>query len=238
MTNHTTTEIIEVLKGIKLPESSRARMRAELSAYADFHAAPAHVPSTVVRTAYLFRHFPLVTAAVVLIMVGGSVTYAANGSLPGSPLYAVKTDVLEPVEKLVTVPQVGEAQWSVTLAQRRLEEADALASTTARSIKDEEQAAHEVAHAARDVEKRLNALPAPAREKAFGEFNKTLSSHERTLGRLAALASTTNATDTEEVLHKLFTDTRGRRERGFSSEASSSRAQEQQSWDNSGNGHD
>ncbi len=213
MNNKTTTQIItETLEGVKLPADARSRMRAELSSYADFHTLPSHTASFFGRTKFFLGRFPYAILTFLLVVIGGSVAFAAHGSLPGSPLYAMKLGVLEPIEKLLTVPGQTEAEWSVTLTRRRLNEADAVASTTQPSAQAEVQAAHEVADAARLAEKNIDALASSSRERASSAFTQALSEHENTLIRLAAIASSTDATTTEEVLNKLVTETHGRNE--------------------------
>lgn len=211
MNNKTTTQIIrEALEGVKLPADARSRMRAALSSYADFHAVPSRTASFFGRTKLFFGRFSYAIATFLLVVIGGSVVFAAHGSLPGSPLYAMKLGVLEPIERLLTVPGQTEAEWSVTLARRRLNEADAVASTTQPSAQAEVQAAHEVADAARTAEKNIGALASSSRERVSSAFTQALSEHESTLMRLAAIASSTDATTTEETLSKLITETHRR----------------------------
>jgi hypothetical protein len=217
MNNMTITKIIEALKRVKLSVDARSRMRETLSTYADFYTVPANaVPVSRVNT-FFFGRLPYVAVAFLLLTVGGGVSYAAHGALPGSALYGVKVGVLEPVEKLLTVPTQTDAEWSLTLAQRRLDEADAVASSSGHSVERDEEAAHEVANAAREVEKNINALASSSRERASSDFSKTLSEHEETLARLMTAASTSEATDTEEILNKLFTETHERKGRSVSS---------------------
>lgn len=215
MNKKTITQVIETLKGVKLPEGVRSRMRAELSSYADFHTVPAYtagVPAALGKIRSFLAHFPLATTTVLLLVAGSSVAYAAHGSLPGSPLYAVKVGILEPVEKVLTVPEQTPVEWSVTLAQRRLDEADAIASSTKPSARAEVQAAREVAAAARDVEKNIGALASSSREEASTAFTQALAEHESTLIRLTAVASTSDAIATEEMLNNLVTETHAQKE--------------------------
>jgi len=83
------------------------------------------------RSPYLtFQFFAMraVAGIVLVLIVGGGTAYAAEGALPGQPLYAVKINVNEPVEvALATTPQAKVAV-ETQLAQRRVAEAEALAS--------------------------------------------------------------------------------------------------------------
>ncbi len=75
-------------------------------------------------------HFRTVMASLLIfVLVGSSTAYAAEGALPGQPLYAVKINVNENVEAALAVTPVQKAQVHSKLAQRRVEEAEALAAS-------------------------------------------------------------------------------------------------------------
>ena len=117
-------------------------MRLDLAAFIDEH--PAHAPLfvranryfsdiyTVVSSRHAFAGYRLVAMALVVVMVAGvGTTYAAVNALPGDPLYTVKINIAEPVEHAITASNESQAQWDVTLANRRLVEAEKLAATGA-----------------------------------------------------------------------------------------------------------
>lgn len=62
------------------------------------------------------------------LLVSGGVTYAAEGSLPGDPLYSVKVHVNEPVLAALATSAEASANWDTRRAERRLEEASVLAA--------------------------------------------------------------------------------------------------------------
>src|SRR3989344_7478747 len=88
-----------------------------------------------------FREFKLVPVlASVLILVigaGGTVSYAAQSSLPGDALYPVKIYVNEPVQVSFAFSSEAKARLETRLTQARLEEAEELALE---SRLDEDQA--------------------------------------------------------------------------------------------------
>ena len=217
--------IINALKNITLPTDARVRMRAELSAYADSHAVSAPSTSPFFGGARVFLgRFSYALIASALLIFGGGVAYAAHSALPGDPLYPVKVALLEPAEK--TFRAQTPAAWSITLVNRRLDEADRVASRASPSPKRDARAALEVANAAQKVQVHLERLPSPSPSKteAVAAFNETLSAHERTLERLTAAATSTNAaTRTASVLGKLFTETRARGEEKSSKHSTSTR---------------
>lgn len=65
---------------------------------------------------------------VMLIMITGtSVAYTAEHSLPGETLYAVKTQVFEPIRDLVNTSPIQKLEWEEKKVERRIMEAEELA---------------------------------------------------------------------------------------------------------------
>lgn len=228
MKNNTHKKFIESLQNVKLREEARIRMRAELSSYADCYpvADSMQTPSPFGSVRTYFGRFSYVFAALFLVVTSSGIVLAAHNALPGDSLYPIKTALLEPAEK--ALKEQTTIDWSVTLMQRRLTEADKIASTTKPSSKGEAQAAFEVADAAQKVEKNLDTPPSPAKTKATNAFNETLSKYEHTLARLTAVASTSAATGTAAVLDKLFTETHARVKKESSVETSRDRSRTQE----------
>ena len=76
------------------------------------------------------RFFNLKFAGVALgmfIMIGASVSWASENTLPGNPLYVVKT-FNEKISGLLTLNPEASADWQVELADRRLEETEKLSN--------------------------------------------------------------------------------------------------------------
>lgn len=67
------------------------------------------------------------SAMLVFFLVGGSAMYAAEGTVPGNLLYAVKVAVSEPLRDAVYRAPEARASWEQKKAERRLEEAESLA---------------------------------------------------------------------------------------------------------------
>lgn len=66
------------------------------------------------------------SSAAALMLIGGGMAYAAEGSLPGDLLYPVKVHITEPLRSALSATPVTRAQWDVRQIERRLEEAAAL----------------------------------------------------------------------------------------------------------------
>ncbi len=92
-----TKEYFKSMEQIKLADSSRARIKSDLLAYARFHAAPEVVAASApIRSPFFGWVFKPVPAALVLVLLVGTTTsLLAKGSAPGDFLYALKTGVNE-----------------------------------------------------------------------------------------------------------------------------------------------
>jgi|CXWL01.1.fsa_nt_gi hypothetical protein len=129
MKNKTPEQRLYELGTLGLPDHVRISMREELSAYADLHSIPAH--NSAEATTNIFssgsRLWYTSAAMLLVILVTGSTTYAAEGTLPGDILYPIKTKISEPLQTALIPSAKGKAVWHSLLAERRLEEATTLA---------------------------------------------------------------------------------------------------------------
>lgn len=134
------------LASITLADSSRTRIRAALSAYADLHAVPEAAPAPVGSSlfgAFLAQSRGLYGGALALVLVvalGGQATFAAEDTVPGDILYPMKVVVSERMA-LALAPTERRATLSAEFASRRVEEAAALEAAG----KLDEKAADELA---------------------------------------------------------------------------------------------
>ena len=70
-----------------------------------------------------FAIHPVLAAFALVFFISIGTTSAAERSLPGEILYALKTRVNEPLQGVLAVSPVAKAEWNAGLATRRLEEA-------------------------------------------------------------------------------------------------------------------
>ncbi len=100
-------------------------------------------------------HVPAFAVVLCLLVstAGGSVVYAAEGSLPGDSLYGVKVYFTEPLYGAVTMTATGKTRWAMARIERRLDEAEAL--ITRSSALDEERFSQTVAAEVDLLERRL-----------------------------------------------------------------------------------
>lgn len=115
---------------VRLTGAEKARMLSVLSEYMAHKplrthtAARPHSPFSWVT----FAHRPIAAALVLVLVFGSGVSYAAENSLPGDALYAVKTAVNEPVRVALATNAEAKAEVQIELAERRIEEAATLAA--------------------------------------------------------------------------------------------------------------
>lgn len=107
-------------------------VRERLAAYADLHAISNTLPTRSRLSLFEPLSLRLLQggfAALLIAVSMGGVAYASNGALPGDKLYAVKTQVVEPLESALLYDAKARATWNAILAERRLTEAATLATT-------------------------------------------------------------------------------------------------------------
>lgn len=212
-------EQLKHLKTITLPREDRARMRAELLAYADMHTVrPAILsPFTSFFSVRMYAGF-----AAFLLIIGsvGGTAYAAEGSLPGDVLYSVKLGVTEPIQTALIPSDTGKAAWHAILAERRLEEAALLASENRLSTDTQATLAanfNEHVEASLVSAERLegegNAL---ASLSVRSDLEARIAAHQQILGVIAghyASADAEGTQDTNMSLQALLAVVQGHEER-------------------------
>ena len=111
------------VRRIFLSSSEREEMKRHLRLFMAEH------PRRLRRSFFTFRHLllqPILASLAVLLFLAGGTSYAAQYSLPGDTLYAVKVGITEPLTGSLKTSAAERAQWNATLAVRRLEEVEAL----------------------------------------------------------------------------------------------------------------
>lgn len=78
-----------------------------------------------------FRNKKSISALVMAgLLMGGSMSFAAENTVPGEVLYPVKVHVNETVRGTFAVTPKAKAEWDIRLVERRLEEVEELATKT------------------------------------------------------------------------------------------------------------
>lgn len=123
-----------VLKQLTLDPERKARMRADLSAYADLHTVPETASVSTISTVSALlsrtrRFYAGALAALLLVLGGTQASLAAEGALPGDILYPIKVAVNEPLALTLSFASERKAELAAEFAARRLDEAARLSAT-------------------------------------------------------------------------------------------------------------
>lgn len=135
-----TTKYFTQWQNMKLSDSARARITANLAEYTAFHttneqaggltrsAGEGRTIPALLQFAHLRSRFMIAGMAALALMVTGGTSYAAQGSVPGDTLYPVKVEVNETVRSAFAFSNEAKAVLQAKLAAERLEEAETLAA--------------------------------------------------------------------------------------------------------------
>lgn len=191
--NNFFTQLKEMARAIKLSRDEKQVMRMSLYTYFEKNPmgtfdAPKKITKPVPSMYYFFSPRYMVPVALLLVVgLSGGTAFAAEGALPGNPLYAVKIQVNERVA--VALARTPEAKASVhaSLATTRLEEAETLAAhgkldaTATAELANNFVAHSEAAQSnASDVETNDPGMAA----QLGAQFNGALSAHGAILAQL------------------------------------------------------
>lgn len=133
MKDNRLNKAIQDLKGIRMTDTEKKAMLARIvsTPVAQSGAASRSVESPW--TVYTFntwisqQRWVVAGLALVIVIGSGGVVSAAEKALPGSILYPIKVDIVEPIRDTLTVSSEAQANWNAEKAERRIEEASALA---------------------------------------------------------------------------------------------------------------
>jgi len=127
--------------------------------------------------------------AMVLVVGGGSVAFAAQNSQPGEFLYSVKTGVSEKVLAFTLFSPKAKAEFQINLAQLRLEELETIAYQNKLDGKNSAKVQALLNNHVEDVKKRVSSLNGQDKSKISVEINSrleaSLNAHAKVLGELS-----------------------------------------------------
>ena len=199
-------EILDADAKLSMAPHEKNAMREDLKLFMSEHPArlraargQAHAPLLVRAFARLesafvhvrFTHMQPTLAALVLVLcVGVGTSYAAEGALPGDPLYGIKININESVHGALAISNTAKAQWNAARAARRLEEAESLAavgkltSDVSSEIKTHlEQSTKEFDQSVSAIAETVNGAPEVAEVQS--DFEATLTAHAQVLADIS-----------------------------------------------------
>ena len=148
----------------------------------------------------LFTRMPI--AVLIVMLMGGGISFAAADTIPGDALYPVKIHVNENIESALTVGDNAKAKLEINLALRRLDEAQQLEAKQQLDTKTKVALKSNFDAHTQDLEKRLKSVEKNNQEDAdniSSEFETSLHGYVRALGLLGVEV---NQSNTQEITHE------------------------------------
>ena len=186
-------QLHKLTEDIHLSAAEKTELRERLLSYTEhrpIRGARAATPSSFSFNMFQFStaRFAMPAVLVAVLVVSSGVSYAAEGTVPGDTLYPVKILVNEEVRAALLVSDANQISWNIRRAERRLEEATALASRGELDSENQDTLATQFAEHSADVTTQVSELevsnPALALE-ASSEFEASLTAHEEALDQVA-----------------------------------------------------
>lgn len=206
MENKFLEQFIKRVKNVKLTRDEKSEVLRFLEAFIKINPVRINdVVRQLKQRSFFYnlriKTMPIIAIIAIVSLLGGGVSAAAEASVPGDLLYTIKVSVNEEVRAALAFSADAKAQWEARRAERRLEEAEELASegkldVEARAELEEKFVAH-----AEKVKERVAEFEAHNNFRAAADvtsnFETSLRAHERVL---AKLAKETEDDDEEEEL--------------------------------------
>ncbi|MEK7460562.1 MAG: hypothetical protein AAB628_03380 [Patescibacteria group bacterium] len=180
--------IKHLAKKTRLADSEKASIRQELIRYAEAHPA-SYVPHAKSPFSFHMRSKRVLSGTVLLgILLGGSLSFAAETALPGNILYPIKVNINEPARGALLVSEQEKADWDMRLVERRLAEIAKLSASENTSPEVQQLAEERLAQYTDRVKKHIDKFDEQHDSEhanvTLGKFDDALRTHEQTLQRM------------------------------------------------------
>jgi hypothetical protein len=187
---------------LKLSSTEKAALHAALINAMHTGGEEAPAPRATPSPFFFAPQFAGAFAALLLVLMGGT-AYAAKGSVPGDFLYAIKTNVNEPIEGALSVSVESKIKFHSEVAQARLEEAEVLASQNRLDASTTEKLESDIdSHLSQrdSLAAALDEKNPGASASVVNEFNSSISAHGDVLAVLGAESKSTTTRDNSDVI--------------------------------------
>lgn len=200
-------ETLGAFKRVSLSNAERSAMFSRIDAFVS--NTPVTKKATPAPSPYFWSIFSVhakgIVFAVIVFVVLGSTSAAAQYSLPGEILYAIKVNINEEVRSLLSVGDTAKAKFESKRAKERLKEASVLARngnlSESAKVEIETKLVKHVAEVQNSVEK-LNEKGEFREALAVGtELEVTLRSSENELSEISTTKPIDTAEDQKETVH-------------------------------------
>lgn len=192
-----TKHITKAADHVRLSETERRDMSRIVREYMAHKPLPHEEYASISIQWFSFSWIkqPVAAALALVFIFGSGVSYAAEGALPGDALYSVKTKINESVKVALATDTEAKASVQMELAERRIEEAAALAAENRLDAETQQSLAVAFeAHAQNATQEvaTIDETDASAAAEITSRFETRLAAHEEVL----ALVSEADATNT------------------------------------------
>lgn len=181
------------------------------------------------------RPMPIVALITLLALLGGGTSFAAESALPGDFLYSVKVKVNEPVAAALHLSEDSKARFQAELAEKRLNEASALAAEGRLNSENEIELEGAFRSSAGNVETHLKSLESSGSTSTADEIGADFEDALRAyIAALQAGASSTGTDNLGRILSSvnLAIKASGRNRHGSENDSDNSRGQDDSSRGN------
>ncbi len=201
---HTIKELKKAAKNTRLTVTEKAEMKRMLLFYTQANPQQDHqgiTPSPFFSLSN-FRNKKVLSGFVMGgLLLGSSVSFAAENTVPGDLLYPVKTNLNERVLGAMAVTPKAKAAWEVQLVDRRLQEVEKIATILTATPEVQQLAEKNFAESTRRVNERIAQFEAENNSNdaiiVAGELSRVLRTHEEeTFHGLSSQVVNTNASST------------------------------------------
>ncbi|MGB2580127.1 MAG: hypothetical protein WBC83_00335 [Minisyncoccia bacterium] len=176
-------------KHTRLSASEKAEIKSAL--FRHVKANPVSIPRAIPSpfNIYNFRNKKSISVLVLGgLLMGSSVSFAAENTVPGDTLFPIKIHVNEAVLGATAITQKAKAEWEIRLVERRLEEVEKLAVTQNVPVEVRQIAEQNLEHYTERVKNRIAKFENDEDvEDALGTaslFSEVLNAHERAISEL------------------------------------------------------
>ena len=212
--NKFSSNIQKEARKIGLTSGERESMRLRLEGVMQEHHLSGGGPVPSPYFSFITPRSAVPALVLIIVIGGGGVSYAAEGTVPGDLLYPVKITVNESVRGTLAFSPASKAEWHATAAERRMVEVETLADrgTLTPEVRSELEANFE--DHAQEVEGIVDEAEAEDPVRAADirtRFTSTLAAHANVSSRLGD-GSEDNETRRES---KDFAERVNERERKF-----------------------
>lgn len=199
--NDITNHIKKAADHVRLSETERRDMTRMMREYMAHKPLPHEEYSSISIQWFSYQWIkqPIAAALALVFIFGSGVSYAAESALPGDALYSVKTKVNESVRVALATDAEAKANIQIELAERRIEEAAALAAEN--RLDADTQTALAVAfeaHAGNATQEvaAIDEEDSSAAAEITSRFETRLAAHEEVLALVSQTADATNTLST------------------------------------------